>query len=404
MTSFGSLLARNLTGLARSPRESRGLDNPTVRVGVVPPAGAAAVPTPGDLELPAGAVFRAVPLLAVLQAGNDRLVAVGQSQILIARGVGPVITVVVRALWVASTEGYGGGVVTNWRAIDDHERLAGLVEDTVRRARHETPDDLEWQATAMAKALAEASHNAIAELRSFRYGLERLLGENLRGGPARDLEPILADIIELSTVCGRTCDEAREAAREGMWTWRTDPDAYHAHRGMLDVSLPPRPGNREGRRRPWFRVLDAGVRQCLQMERLAAEEAPFLHSLLNSASTIAVTRDARAQETFNLIATVGGVMLGVPGLILAMYGASDVLPLTRTNAVVLVPLAVAALLASLPAVFLPGRGRQGRAKRFVAVLAAVFTTVLLLAVAGVLVTPQGGTPGPRPTPAPAVSR
>jgi hypothetical protein len=95
---------------------------------------------------------------------------------------------------------------------------------------------------------------------------------------------------------------------------------------MMDPTLPPRPGRRRTARQPWFAVLDAGVRQCQAMEREANEECPLLHSLLNAVSTMAVTREAKAQETFNLVAVVGGVLFGVSALILALYDASAILP------------------------------------------------------------------------------
>jgi hypothetical protein len=376
----------------------------TVHVEVVAPQEAVTVAVPHELDLPPGTALRAVPLLAVLRAGDERLVAVGNTRILVDPGGRARVIAVVRALWVTAVADDTAGVVaTGWRVAADHERLAELLGAAIRGTPHAASGDPEWMATEIAKALAEVSRNTVGDLRAFRYGLERLLGTSLRAGGSHRLEALLADVIELSTVCGRACDEAREAAQSGMWTWCTDPHAYHAHRRLMDPRLPARPGNRQGRRRPWFRVLDAGVRQCQAMERRASEEAPLLHSLLNAASTIAVTREARAQETFNLVATVGGVMLGIPALVLALYDASAVLPLRTSNAVVLVPLAAAGILAALLAAFLPGRERAGRGRRFAAALVAVVTTLVILVLAGTLVDPNDGVPRPNPAPSPSAA-
>ncbi len=113
----------------------------------------------------------------------------------------------------------------------------------------------------------------------------------------------------------------------------------------------------------------------------------MLHSLLNAASTIAVTREAKAQETFNMVAAVGGVMFGVPALVLSLYGATAVLPLRAGNAIVILPLAVAGLGAALIAALLPGLRRTGKTRRFSVALAAVLTILIILISAGTLVVP-----------------
>lgn len=360
---------------------------------IVPPIEApAAVPAYGVAPA-AREAFRAAPLLAVLDAGDDRLIAVGQIQVLTSPSAPPRVTGVVRALWSAFVPEHARGstvhrdLVTHLRAIDEHDRLEPLLTEWVRRSVLRG-SDAEALATAIAKDLAERSRNSVTTLRAYRYGMERSLGEILHGGGTRDLEVILADIIELSTICGRAGDEAGEAVRDHLWTWISDRDAYHAHRRVLDPTLPPRPGNRRGRRRAWFTTLDAGVRQARSMDSLLEGESALLHTLLSSASTIAVTRDARAQETLSLVATVGGVIFGLPALILALYSATAVLPLSENNAEVLLPLAGAGLVASAVAAFLPGKERRGRVKRFAAGATAMIVVLVLLVIAGTLVTPR----------------
>lgn len=186
----------------------------------------------------------------------------------------------------------------------------------------------------------------------------------------------------------RARDAATEDRRGGLSSWRSHAAAYHAQRRLQDPTLPRRPGARKARRRSWFPILDAGVRQCEAMDRLLAEESTLLHQLLDAAASVSVARDAQAQETFTLVATVGGVLIGIPALIIALYGATSVLPINTSNIIVLVPVAVSGLLAAFLAAFLPGRERIGKAGRFSMTVIATVATVVLLAAAGALVTPK----------------
>ena len=110
---------------------------------------------------------------------------------------------------------------------------------------------------------------------------------------ATSVAKALADVLEVAGICGRAVDQARVASRAGMWAYRTDVAAYHAHRRVLDPTLPARPDDAEGRGRPWFRVLDAGVRQCLAMQEHAAEEVRLLYTLLNSTAMLDAARVLR---------------------------------------------------------------------------------------------------------------
>jgi uncharacterized membrane protein len=76
-------------------------------------------------------------------------------------------------------------------------------------------------------------------------------------------------------------------------------------------------------------------------------------------------------------------------LIVALYGATSVLPINTSNVVVLLPVAVAGLVAGLLAAILPGRERAGKVGRFCATLIATGVTIVLLAFAGSLVNPKG---------------
>jgi hypothetical protein len=382
----------------------------------------------GKVDVPDGGrtAFRAAPLLRVMTLGDEHLIVVGQTQVWVSRGEQARVTVLVRALWRATEQttssagdlGTHARPVTQWEPVTGHDRLPEVLEHVVHGLPQDLGRDVEERATGLAKQLAERSRNAVAELRVVRHGLELLLAQELRGGGTKALEFVLADLLELSTAASRARDEAREAHRAGLWTWRTDVAVYHAHRRLMDPSLPTRPGDRGGRRRSWLRVLDAAVRQCQHMERQLGEDLDVLYGLLNAASTIAVTRGSRAQETFNLVACVGGLVLGVPALVLSLYGADKILPLgSASTYAVFIPLALAGLLASLVAAWLPGRERNGKTKRFLVALGAVGLTLGLLALGGQLVplgegpespavptSPVQSTPPPAPSvpPAPTV--
>ena len=114
-----------------------------------------------------------------------------------------------------------------------------------------------------------------------------------------------------------------------------------------------------------------------------------MHQLLAAAASVSVARDAQAQETFTLVAAVGGVLSGMPALIIALYGATAVLPINTSNALVLLPVAAAGLVAGLLAAFLPAHGRVGKIGRFSATLVAAVAMISLLLLAGSLVNPKG---------------
>lgn len=374
---------------------------------VVAPTDAGRLDSPNRVDVPAGAAFRVAPLLHVAAVAGGRLVLVGHTRVIVIGDTVPRFTTVVTAAWVTGARedphrprSSRRGPLTadlesfeDWQPVDVHPGIEQAVDDLLGKVRHASTGDPEARATAIAKALAEQSRNAVEELRAMRYGLERLLADELRQAATRTLERLLADLLELSNAASRARDQAREAAREGLWTWRTDDAAYHAQRSSQDARLA-HPGMGDGDR-PWLRTLDAAVRHCQAIDRQLGEETSALRGLLNATATISVTRDARASETFNLVASVGGVMLGLPALVLTLYGASAVLPLS-SNYLALAPLAVAGLLAAGIAAYLPGRERSGKARRFGGALLAVLLTLLLLAGAGALVE-SGRGPVPAPT-------
>ncbi len=222
------------------------------------------------------------------------------------------------------------------------------------------------------------------------------------------MELVLADVVGLSTIVGRARDIARSCLRSGLKYSVNNPAMYHAQRRLLDPSLPPREGREAAEADPTFPVYDAGIRQCRALGQELSDEVDALRAVLASGSAIAVTRDAQAQEKFTILATVSAVALGLPALVLALYGASAFLPFERTLAFgsfrLLYPVLVAGILAACLAASLPGKGK--RRWRFFGTLAGVIVVFVLLAFAGSYgpSVPRPGTPAvpasPTTSPAP----
>jgi hypothetical protein len=374
-----------------------------VHLDVIPPDTVPTEPA-NSAPLSSGTAFRAAPLLAILDTGAGRLMVIGRCQVTVDPQGGPVVQALVQGLWLASrtadtparrrrrwarSADQLSTTDHSWRMIPEFDRLRDLLVTWLRNNQHAIPADGEGRATVIAKAIAESSRDEVHTVRALRYELERVIGANLRRLRTQELEFVLADIVELTVAVSRARDEATEAWRDGLSSWRSAPAAYHAQRRLQDPTLPRRAGARRARRQPWFAILDAGVRQCKAMDQLLAEETTVMHQLLDAAASVSVARDAQAQETFTLVAAVGGVLIGMPALIIALYGATAVLPINTSNALVLLPVAAAGLAAGLLAAFLPGRERVGKIGRFSATLVATVAMIILLALAGTLVNPKG---------------
>ena len=340
-------------------------------------------------SLPAGTAFRVAPLLTVLDLGTATAVVVGHVAVTVTDGLPPVVTARIRGLWTSTSRAaVGVGAPEpgprHWRGSIDHPGAVDALTRWLTARIGPTRGDRERVATVLSKTVAEASRNAVEEIRALRYELESHLSATIRGESRSRLDVVLADLVELSVIVGRARDEAREAAREGLAAWLSVPAAYHARRRLQDPSLPPQPGAVAARAEPWFALYDASVRQCQAAEQLLGEELQLLQGRLTAASTVATARDAQAQESLTLLATVGGVALGVPGIIVGLYGVSNVLPLhwDSRSAAVIAPIALASMLASALAFATTAGGFRRRLNRAGLTLAAVLVMVVVVALAG----------------------
>ncbi|WP_247648603.1 hypothetical protein [Saccharomonospora xinjiangensis] len=263
------------------------------------------------------------------------------------------VDVVVQAVW-AENDG--------WH--QETELPAGLAEAlfaALASPSHLVPDEPQARAMVMAKAFTEGSRNELTRLRAMRYELERRIADLLAQRRTTTLRAVLAEVVELSMAVSRARDQAREAGRSKLHSWL-----------WSDGEPPMAP------------VHEAALRHCRAMDTELAEEDTRLHSLLSGLSTLAVAQDGEAQQRFNLAAAAVAAGLGLPALILALYGADAVLPLDSWASAwrALLPIGGTTLLAVLLAVrTMPGRAHP---RHYATAVVAVLALVAILFVAGAL--------------------
>ncbi|MEV6822155.1 hypothetical protein AB0M72_25765 [Nocardiopsis dassonvillei] len=309
------------------------------------------------------------PLLRVVGPRGRRRVVVGRIRVHTGRGEAPLVVLAVQAVW--SEDG-------GWRQerpaapSPDDELAASLAEPA-----HGVVGDARSRAVTMAKAFAESSRNEVLQLRELRYELEQRMADHLAGRTDGQLRPLLAAAVELSTAVGRARDHALEAIRAGLGVWTWDRAAY------LRLREEPAPEPDGGP--AWTPRLRAGVRHCEAMERELAEEADRLQALLGGMSSFAVAQGAEAQERFTLAVGAGAAVIGLPALVLALYGANPYLPLDSLDRAwrLLLPIGATALVAVLGVLaWMPGTTRP---RHYLAAVGAVGALVSVLLLAGALV-------------------
>ena len=268
----------------------------------------------------------AVPFVRITK-GDVRRILVGQ-----ARTDGDRLDVVVRAVWSED----GGWHRESWRGGD--------VSELLRHPAHLIPGNGE-KPGVIAKALAEGSRNTVAELRGLRYEMERQVADLLAQRRNTALRLVMAQLVELSIAVSRARDQARDTLRE---------------------------------------VRNPGVtRHCEAMDAELGEEITRLQSLLSSVSTFAVAQEGEAQQRFNTLAAAAAAGLGLPALILSLYGADDYLPFTWDTAWrALTPIAGVLVLAA--GIILPRLPGRGTAKNFLKALGLIAGLICVLLIAGLL--------------------
>lgn len=266
-------------------------------------------------------------------------------------------------------QGAGGG---SGGAEADVGRLKAEVVASLAEPAHLVDGEPRMAVVTVAKAFAEASRNEVTRLRGLRYELERQVADLLAQRRSTALRSLLAQVIELSMALSRARDHAREAVRDGLGIALWDVDTYRHNRGEV-----------VGSTRPWTETHRAALRHCEAMDVELAEEVARLQALLSSMATFAVAQDGEAQQRFNMVAAAAAAGLGLPALILSLYGADSFLPFSFDRAWrALLPIALTALLA----VGVVLRRMPGRAtwRHYVIAVGLVALLVCVLLVAGLL--------------------
>lgn len=327
--------------------------------------------------------FRCSPLLRVVGDRGHRRVVVGQVRLWQAATHLLQLDVALQGVWSEQVDG-------TWQETYAGEVTAEDLRPALATPCHVVPpvgpsvDEQHAVVAVVAKAVAEGSRDAVAALRQLRYELEERLTALVRPEQASRDSDVLADLLELGIIVGRARDQAREAAREGLWCWFGDADAYQRHRRAVDPTLLTEAEPATVATRSWMRAHDAGVRQCTAAERLLHEEAEVLARVLAGASTVVVAREAEAQQRFNAGVTLAGLGLGLPALVLTLYGAERLVPVQgRRQLLALLPVVVAAGVTAFIAGRRLARGDGGRWQRhpWPSVLAVVVLMTFLLGAA-----------------------
>lgn len=334
------------------------------------------------------AILRVVPLLRVSGPKRERVVLVGHSRLVVQDLHRVAVESYVTNAWV---EGSDEGEFV--RVGVDAASTDGRVTAATAEFNRELPAwpnaastaDAQLHIAKHAKALAELSRNAVASVREIRYDLEhRLAHFSSKGLPTTSNTPIVASLLELNIICGRAADEAREAVREGLWLHLSDSEAYHSYRRLQDPSIINDAAVATSATRSWMRLHDAAVRQCLEMRKQLDAESGSARDLMAAAASVSNSREADSQSAFNTLAAVASLGLGIPALVLALYGADRLLPLnTEPRQLAFIPVAAGLLFAAVIAIWRAPKGKSSRIWIFGAI-GIILILLSLLVAAGLL--------------------
>ncbi|KFF59490.1 hypothetical protein JF66_10950, partial [Cryobacterium sp. MLB-32] len=221
--------------------------------------------------------------------------------------------------------------------------------------------------------------------REVRYGLELQLAETSAKSSVEGSQgSIVSSLLQLGIILGRGADNAREAVREGLWVFLTDSNAYHSYRvlqdpGIINDAVPATQFSRT-----WMKLHDAAIRQCTELRGQLDAECISLHALLAAAAAVSSSREADAQTNFNTLAAVASFGLGIPALVLALYGADRLLPLdTLPRQFAFLPVAAGLVFAAILAVMRSPTGKRRRVW-LLGAAAALIASLALLIVAGMI--------------------
>ncbi|RAN78729.1 hypothetical protein B5P43_16120 [Bacillus sp. SRB_336] len=300
----------------------------------------------------------------------------------------------VAALWIERDGEHHFAAVDPYAQESDPHAKVTLDAALKKFSIHGASDgefDHHHRAAQIAKSIAETSRNAVADLREIRYEIEmQLVASSSSKSSAIDHTSVVESLLQLNIVCSRASDQARECIREGLWVHVTDSEAYHAYRRLQEPAIinPTPPAGADTR--TWMRLHDAGMRQCVELRRQLEAESSSIRDLLSSAASISSSREADSQSRFNLLVAVISFALGVPALVLAVYGADLIMPLTTDQrTLAFIPILFGLVIAALLTFFKAPGGEHRLIWRIGA--AGIVAVIILLIVAGLI----AGSLGPR---------
>lgn len=232
------------------------------------------------------------------------------------------------------------------------ELLSLIWAETISVVDLDLPDDGNIALPKIAKSICEMSRNNVAVVRDIRYELESKFAlASDSSSSSEEYTNIIAQLLQLNIISSKAADQAREAIREGLWTYVCHSDIYHSYRKLQDPSLLNRFDPATIETSPWIRSHDAAVRQCVQMQEQMERESQTIQALISSATGISSSREADAQSRFNLLVALVSIGIGIPALFLAMYGASDVFRFENVSSITAIaPVGLSLLAAALVAI------------------------------------------------------
>jgi hypothetical protein len=339
----------------------------------------------------ASSVIRVVPLLRMLTVQTVRHLVVGTVRVVVSGSEQLALEVVLQGVW-ADPHTAGHFVPLDVGDAVDTDAVAALVgalrQQLLGDGDRFTPGAEhgdEFRAAFIAKFLAEESRNAVADAREVRYALETQLAEtSARSNVLGSQASIVSALLHLSIVLGRSAENAREAEREGLWVFLTDSEAYHSYRHLQDALILNGSVPATEHTRSWMRLHDQAIRQCSRMREQLDAETVYVHGLLAAAASVSSSREADGQTSFNTLAAVASLGLGIPALVLSLYGADRLLPLdTLPRQFAFLPVAAGLVFAAGLAV---RRSPSGKLRRVWLVGSGVALAALLglLVVAGLI--------------------
>ncbi|WP_414636143.1 hypothetical protein [Amycolatopsis sp.] len=312
----------------------------------------------------------AAPLVRLTGEPGRRRIVVGTARVAVDTESRCSVALLVQAVWSErdgwhQEAGFHDG--TDGTDDADHALIASLAAPA-----HQVTGEPESIAVTTVKAFAEGARETVAQLRDLRYEVERKVADLLAQRRSTLLRALLAEIVELSLAFSRARDRAREAVRDGLWIHLWDRGTYYLNRGEGMEAA-----------RPWTSTHRNALRHCEAVDVELADEVARLQALLSSMSTFAVAQEGEGQQRFNTLAAAAAAGLGVPALILSLYGADTFLPFSFDHAWrALLPIAATSLIAvTVTLRRMPGKTS---ARHFLTAIGLVAALVSVLLVAGLL--------------------